>query len=418
MHHKKITNQAVLFLTAAISLMSCQSRPSDSLILTVNWPGAEITDLPVTVPADSLLARFPAFDPATVVLLEGADTVPCQFADTNGDGKADVLLFLTAFEQPGSREYRLIRAQAGAGKFTQRAQAVLSVKTGGAWNGRVYEGGAFSEVTSLRVPAQHTDHSGLIRFEGPGWESDKIAYRFYLDWRNATDIFGKQTDSMVLQQVGREGLNSYHDLSPWGMDVFKVGESLGVGSIGMWAQGKVNMVSVTDSLFSRIVLNGPLQAQVETRYYGWQAGGIKQNMVSRLSIYAGSRLTCHDVEVEDPATVLCTGLILNDSVQVVTNAAGNDPWVYFGTWGYQSLNHDSLGIAVLVRRADLQEITADKQSHVLVFRSGKTSLRYYFAAAWEREVNGIKTTAAFEKYLQEQAAMLSATPAVTLKKNN
>jgi hypothetical protein len=223
---------------------------------------------------------------------------------------------------------------------------------------------------------------------------------------------------MVLQRVGLEGLDSYHGLSTWGMDVFKVAESLGVGSIGMWADRKVNMVSVTDSLFCRIVLNGPLQSMVETRYNGWQAGGKKQTLVSRLSILAGSRLTCHDVSFEDPSTQLCTGLILNDSVSVVSNADGTDPWVYFGTWGFQSLNRDSLGIAVLVHRDDLQEITADKLSHVLVFKPGHTNLRYYFAAAWEKEPGGIRSTADFEQYLREQAVMLATHPVTILKLKN
>jgi hypothetical protein len=115
---------------------------------------------------------------------------------------------------------------------------------------------------------------------------------------------------------------------------------------------------------------------------------------------------------------LCTGLILNDSVSVVSNADGTDPWVYFGTWGFQSLNRDSLGIAVLVHRDDLQEITADKLSHVLVFKPGHTNLRYYFAAAWEKEPGGIRSTADFEQYLREQAVMLATHPVTILKLKN
>ena len=88
----------------------------------------------------------------------------------------------------------------------QKTQAYLGLKEGGEWkwvtkaNGNEqyeYQGGVFKPVQSLKVDEKHTDHSFDIQFEGPGWESDKIGYRLYLDWRNAIDIFGKKTNKMV-----------------------------------------------------------------------------------------------------------------------------------------------------------------------------------------------------------------------------
>jgi hypothetical protein len=78
-------------------------------------------------------------------------------------------------------------------KYQKRTQAEISVKTGGHFENRKYIGGDFENVNYLRVPDEHTDHSYYIRYEGPGWESDLVGYRFYLDWRNATDVFGKKT---------------------------------------------------------------------------------------------------------------------------------------------------------------------------------------------------------------------------------
>src|SRR5699024_10733179 len=78
--------------------------------------------------------------------------------------------------------------------YKKRTQAELSIKKGGKFENREYIGGKFENVDSLRVPDEHTDHSWFIRYEGPGWESDKVGYRFYLDWRNATDVFGKTTE--------------------------------------------------------------------------------------------------------------------------------------------------------------------------------------------------------------------------------
>ena len=122
----------------------------------------------------------------------------------------------------------------------QKTQAFLGIKQGGEWvwvtknNGKQqyeYQGGEFKPVTELKVDTKHTDHSFDIQFEGPGWESDKIGYRLYLDWRNATDIFGKKTHKLVLDGVGLDGFDSYHEVSDWGVDVLKVGSSLGIGSV-------------------------------------------------------------------------------------------------------------------------------------------------------------------------------------------
>lgn len=107
------------------------------------------------------------------------------------------------------------------------------------------------------MPDEHTDHSYYIRYEGPGWESDKVGYRYYLDWRKAIDVFGKKTGDMVLQQVGQDGFDSYHELQDWGMDVLKVGNSLGVGSLGLFYEGKAIRVDKTDSVIVRIAENGP-----------------------------------------------------------------------------------------------------------------------------------------------------------------
>ena len=193
--------------------------------------------------------------------------------------------------------------------FKQRTQAELSIKTGGEWKGRIYEGGKFENINFLRVPDEHTDHSFYIRYEGPGWESDKVGYRFYLDWRNAIDIFGKKVDTLVLQNVGQDGFDSYHEIAPWGVDVLKVGESLGMGSIGYWLNNKAERVAVTDSIYCEITYSGILESKITTTYFGWAVGDYKSNLISKLSIQAGSRMTRHDLELSAGLDNLCTGIV-------------------------------------------------------------------------------------------------------------
>ncbi len=128
-------------------------------------------------------------------------------------------------------------------------------------------GDKFINVTNLKIPAQHTDHSFDIRYKGPGWENNVIGYRIYTDWRNAIDIFGKVTDSLILNKVGQDGIDSYHEKNSWGQDILKVGKGLGIGSIGRYADKKVMHFENVDSTFVKIE-NKTNESSVKINYFG------------------------------------------------------------------------------------------------------------------------------------------------------
>ena len=72
------------------------------------------------------------------------------------------------------------------------------------------------------------------------------------------DIFGKIIPDMVLSQVGVDGYESYHEMSDWGMDILKVGKSLGLGSIAFWNGTKAERIEKTDSVICKILNDGIL----------------------------------------------------------------------------------------------------------------------------------------------------------------
>ncbi|WP_449398367.1 DUF4861 family protein [Chryseobacterium wanjuense] len=108
------------------------------------------------------------------------------------------------------------------------------MKEGGKWEGNKYVGGTFKNVQEFTLPSEHTDHSYDIRYEGIGLENNQIGYRLYLDWRNATDIFGKKVNTLVLPEVGQDGFESYHHDAPWGQDILNSGRTIGIGSYGRY----------------------------------------------------------------------------------------------------------------------------------------------------------------------------------------
>jgi hypothetical protein len=343
----------------------------------------------------------------------GKEILPYQIV--NDGGKPAKLLILSDLKAGGKKTVEIQPTDKPA-VFKPRTQAELSIKECGKWvwvkknNGKEqweYQGGNWKNIKELTVAKQHTDHSFDIRYEGPGWESDKVAYRFYLDWRNANDIFGKKTDSLVLQKIGLDGFDSYHKMSSWGVDNFEVGNSLGIGSIAYWADGKANRVAKTDSLHSRIDYSGVLESKVTTIYSGWETQEGKTDLTSELTIRAGSYLTKTELTLSEHLKNICTGIIKLDSTVVLKPENPKGEWSYLATFGVQSLEKDHLGVAIFYRKSDLLEITSDPLNHVIILKPEGKKLTWYFGAVWEQDQSGIKTVEAFKKFLEEQVELLN-----------
>ena len=358
------------------------------------------------------------------VMLEEIDALPGKYfqvrSDTihpvqqiREDEKLKELLFLSDIG-PGEKKVFTISKTETETVFKQRTQAELSIRTGGEWKGHIYEGGKFENISFLRVPDEHTDHSFYIRYEGPGWESDKVGYRFYLDWRNAADIFGKKVDTLVLQDVGQDGFDSYHEIGPWGVDILKVGESLGIGSIGYWLNDKAERVAVTDSIYCEINYSSILESRITTTYFGWAVGDHKTNLISKLSIQAGSRMTRHDLEVSEALDNLCTGIVKLPDAEYIIPESAKGEWTWLATYGKQTLQNDLLGMAILYKTKDLIRLTEDEDDWAVILKPSENKLTYYYLAAWEQETGGIKSKHEFVDYLNVQTEVLNNRPTVKI----
>lgn len=409
----------IISLMFAVSIFSCGGKVSADLPLSFTVSVTNPSDIArpdalISLKLSDIEKKYPDFNASAWGIFSGGKEIPSQINSVDGE---TTLVFVADFTAKQKKAFNIRFAENGERivTFPKRTQAELSHKVGGRFINRVYEGGQFQNVSYLRVPPEHTDHSWFIRYEGPGWESDKVGYRFYLDCRNATDIFGKKTPDMVLQNVGLDGFESYHNPCPWGMDILKVGESLGIGTLAMWFNDKAERVAVTDSIICEIVQNGPVESQIRTQYFGWQIGGEKYNLVSDLSIAAGSRLTRHDIKISGEPPNLCTGIVKLENVTLLSSTDQNRDWMYFATYGKQSLADDKLGIAVLFRRQDLIRITGDNNSYVVVLKPTNGILTYYFLAAWEQEPNGITSENQFRDYLNETVTILEQELEIVIK---
>lgn len=397
----------IIMLLAGV-LSACTKPISTSVKNQLDQPLAELV---VELTSPELIQA--ASETPEFKLMDGKTEVPYQLLK-EGD-QINAILVQLSF---AANEEKTIHLQSGSpAGFPKKTHAELSIKEGGEWkwvtkkNGNEqyeYEGGTWKNVNALHVDAKHTDHSFDIRYEGPGWESDKIGYRFYLDWRNAVDIFGKKTAGMVLPQVGLDGFDSYHEMSDWGADILKVGDALGIGTIAHWAKGKANRIAKTDSLFSEVTQDGVLESSIATRYSGWEFDGGKTTLTSTLTIRAGSYLTKCKLRSSNPIDSLATGIIKMPDTETVQSANESGDWAYYGTFGVQSLNKDKLGLFVFYRKSQLEKLTEDPLNHVIVLKPENQQLSYYFGGAWELDSSKTDSKEKLLAFLNQQLALLNA----------
>jgi len=295
-------------------------------------------------------------------------------------------------------------------QYKNRTYAELAMKFDAVYKDKKFNGDQFENFTKVVVPKIHKDHDALFKYEGPGWESEKVGYRFYLDWRNATDIFGKKVNELVLHKVGTNDViakdDSYHEMQEWGMDIFKVGSTLGIGSIGMMDNDKIEMVSKTDQVSCEISFNGPLLSEVVTKYNGWLVGENKYDLISKLSISAGSRITNVNLEINENAPNIITGLAKHNNTEFIKSSADGD-WQYIALWGKQTLADDNLGIVLFFKKSDLIKQSEDEINYFVSLKPVNNNVNYAFAAAWEKEPNGIKSQEDFIKYINNEITKLN-----------
>ncbi|MDF7774937.1 DUF4861 family protein [Sphingomonas sp. AOB5] len=272
------------------------------------------------------------------------------------------------------------------------AQATLNVRQAD---------GSYKLVERIDVPADHKIHDGLIAFEGPGWESDRVAYRLYLDERNVPDIYGKKLPAPILPRIGM-GKDDYHTMADWGMDLFQVNKTLGMGGIGVMREGKVTQLG--PSTIRAQVFNKTDRASVAVINDGFSGnGGRPARLMTNYSIRPGSRVTEVMAMVLKDAPPMVAGLTVHPGVEKL---ASNGPgWRYIATWGKQSLAGDELGIALFYPAANVAE-TGENSGTYFVRFCNALLIRYAFAAAWVQEPGAPKDIASFRTWLEATAAEL------------
>ncbi|MGQ8364967.1 DUF4861 family protein [Glaciecola sp. 1036] len=292
------------------------------------------------------------------------------------------------------------------------AHAELSVRTNGKWEEREYkaQGFDFTPVTTFESPEQLTDHSYYLRYEGPGWENDLIGYRLYLDWRNAIDVFVKTDSELVLDQVGLDGYDSYHELADWGGDALKVGKSLGVGALGRVSGDAIMHFQHVENTRWDLDKNTKLQAGFTINYAGWRSAAEADDEVdvsTEYEIVARDPSSSIKVSLSRPIEGLVTGLVKHKGTEDIRLNLGN--WSVIGTWGKQNLlaPDAQLGMALFYQNDQVEKVSTSSIEHLLHFKSLK-EFEYLIFATWPGHPKGPQNQTEFEAQLNEKLRALAA----------
>lgn len=403
---KAIANQLstwalALLLSLAISCQPTAEESAPGLTLT-NPSDLDRSSSPVVVPVQELTEK--GMDPAQPwAPFRDGKALPYQYDDLDRDGQADELAFLVDLKA-GAEAQVEFRPASEAPDFEPQTRLLL---------GKKGEDGSITPLTEADRMDNWTNQEtqAAFQFEGVGWENEQVAFRNYLDMRNGMDIFGKTTQELLLHRVGLQGDDDYHHLLDWGMDVLKVGSSLGAGSVALWYQDSLVRLTALDADY-RALTEGPVRSMFELNFRGVDLGDKKVDVRHLIGLYVDSYAYQAKVELSDVGGIeVVAGLV--DLYDLPAQTLEEDGHLALYTYGLQSENQDSLGMALLVEQALAPSAVATDDlsgeipdTHGLVMQAEGAG--YHFYAAWEASSETFATEADFEAYLARELTLVGA----------
>jgi hypothetical protein len=408
-----------LIASALLILVASCNTPKEVVI--DNNSNEERKDELVVLKRDKLENIIGNMAPGKYLAIKGSTGVPVvvQYDDLDGDRQWDEAAFLYSFKP---NEKLTVN-----GEFTNAPATVKAMVRAHVRQMKKNADNTFGPVAvdkdTMPVNAQPTDFSkqALPPYltEGPAWENDKVGFRIYFDVRNDKDIWGKTTNRMVLDEVGTDATHSYHELSDWGMDILKVGASLGAGALALEVplpNGKDTLVRLGGSNIEQVtyekLADGPVRAICRLTYKNWKvASGLAPvSVTEEISIWGGQYFYESKVWVKDaPAgSKLVTGIVNFNSKQLYETGSADYKAIY--TFDTQSENKDKLGMAIVMPAAQAAGAAAtpnantDIQNTYIMKANIKNNepVVFRFYACWEKTDSRFASLEGFKKFIESE----------------
>ncbi|MCK4879237.1 MAG: DUF4861 domain-containing protein [Bacteroidales bacterium] len=398
----------ILYLLLGVLTISCSSTPE--ITLRVTNPMDQKRSDAIILLSRGEISGWTTIPENQLPVLKNphGDFIPCQADDLDGDGNWDELLGLTDLEAAGHQNILL-------GFVSPEEYPVFPART------NLHLGDAKENYQKLKRAdrlegVSYHNYSGrtgaAFQMEGPAWENDNVGFRNYLDQRNGFDIFGKTTPEMVLDNVGKEGEPSYHEPGEWGLDVLKVGTSLGAGGIGYMFNDSIYRVGDSGSGTYQVLFHGTQRSRFNLNYTNWMVEDQALNVTHQIEIVAGRHYYQGMVTYsgsEEPMS-LVPGIVnmKSDSLHVIKL---NDHYTALFTFDQQSEDGSLLAMALVVPSAYLKSTGETRNEgegiiqtyYAVLDASPGEPVPYRFYSLWEKENQKWSSMEEIENYLKTEA---------------
>ena len=245
---------------------------------------------------------------------------------------------------------------------------------------------------AVRLKSNDTETSQkAFQMEGPAWENDLVGFRNYFDARNGIDIWGKRTDKMVLDSVGTG--KDYHSMNWWGMDILKVGNSLGAGAIALMIGDSVYRIGPGCKGTYRLICEKPDYSAFELKFEKWKVQDRCYTITHTINIAAGNRYYESKVKIEGGKgdEFLVSGIVNLHSNQLYMIRENNR--VIIATHDKQGYSGEYLGMALMTSQTCFADtVTAPNSgagitnTYMLKMKPDQNKeVRFRFYSCWEYE---------------------------------
>lgn len=274
----------------------------------------------------------------------------------NKDGIASSLLFQISIEAGKTKTFKFIKGKASKVK----------------------------SITSARfVPERKDDFA---------WENDFAGYRVFgpalanENPSNGFDLWLKRTSELVVDTFYYNELNykkSYHTDWGNGLDLYKVGHTLGAGGFAPYVNDSLYVGNHFDGY--EVLANGPLRSKFKLIYNEFKAGNKVYKAEITISADAGSLMNKTEVKFigKDEQFSMATGIVLHDEKGNLQK--GND-WTAYGEIGISEFGVPSgdFYTAVMIPSDFIQFKQKNNHCLQIVDYNVNETFTYYFGGGWSK----------------------------------
>ncbi|MEE9438702.1 MAG: DUF4861 family protein, partial [Saprospiraceae bacterium] len=247
--------------------------------------------------------------------------------------------------------------------------------------------------------------SQYFQMEGPAWENENVAFRNYFDERNGMDIFGKRTKGMILDKVGID--QNYHELQDWGMDILKVGNSLGAGGVALIIGDSLHRIGPNANASFEVIQETTEFSAIKFKYIDWKVHGRTYNVYHTISIVPGTHYYKSSLDIEglkgDEA--FACGIVDH----MPKNQSRIKNYKILSTFGKQDMLENGLGMAVATYTKQGVSVAKSSQfkteidhTHLMIVVPKNAAVDFYFFTGWELSDKSFAIKEGFEEMLKNE----------------